>query len=150
MYSDFSLAAGYAVARLLDEEMLAGGAMRVGKKLGFTNQEVWSHMGLDTPFWSPMYDTTVTEAPSVSLAGLVQPRIEPEIILGFSADLPAGAPAAEIGAAIGWAAVGSRTGISAVKSIFSGPTGFVVANTLPIGAPGFYVATVAIAHGVRA
>jgi 2-oxo-3-hexenedioate decarboxylase len=105
-YSGFSLAAGYAVARLLDEEMLAAGAMRVGKKLGFTNQDVWSHVGLDTPFWSPMYDTTVTETPSVSLAGLVQPRIEPEIILGSSADLPAGASAAEIGAAIGWAAAG--------------------------------------------
>jgi hypothetical protein len=71
IYSDFSLAAGYAVARLLDEEMLADGAMRVGTKLGFTNQDVWSQVGLDTPFWSPIYDTTVTETLSVSLAGLV-------------------------------------------------------------------------------
>jgi 2-oxo-3-hexenedioate decarboxylase len=106
IYSDFSLADGYAVARLIDEEMLAGGAMRVGKKLGFTNQDVWSHVGLDTPFWSPMYDTTVTDTLSVPLAGLVQPRIETEIILGFSADLPARASATEIGAAIGWAAAG--------------------------------------------
>jgi 2-keto-4-pentenoate hydratase len=106
IYSDFSLAAGYAVARLLDEEMLADGAKRVGTKLAFTNQDVWSQVGLDTPFWSPMYDTTVTETLSVSLAGLVQPRIEPEIILGFRADLPAGAPVAEIGAAVGWAAAG--------------------------------------------
>jgi 2-keto-4-pentenoate hydratase len=66
MYSDFSLAAGYAVARLLDQEMLAGGAVRVGTKLGFTNQEVWSQVGLDMPFWSPMYDTTVTPRPAGS------------------------------------------------------------------------------------
>jgi hypothetical protein len=65
MYSDFSLAAGYALARLLDQEMLAGGAVRVGTKLGFTNQEVWSQVGLDMPFWSPI-STPSTPRPAGS------------------------------------------------------------------------------------
>lgn len=102
----FSLADGYAVGQLLHEEQIQRGARRVGTKLGFTNQMVWSQLGLSTPFWSPICDTTVTDSGSVSLAGVVQPRIEPEIMLGFDAELPAGATAGAISAAIGWVAVG--------------------------------------------
>ena len=103
---DFSLADGYTVGRLLAEEQVQRGVRRVGAKLGFTNQMVWSELGLSTPFWSPIYDTAVTDTRSVSLAGLVQPRIEPEIILGFDTELPAGATLEAISAAIGWGVAG--------------------------------------------
>ena len=112
----FSLTAGYAVGRLLHEERLATGARRVGTKLGFTNQKVWSQLGLSTPFWSPIYDTTVTDTRSVSLTGMVQPRIEPEIMLGFHADLPAGASAAEISAAIRWGLRASRSSSATTRA----------------------------------
>ena len=102
----FSLEDGYAVGRLVHEAAVASGWVPVGLKLGFTNPAVWSGLGLDSPFWAPIYETTVTDRREVSLDGLVAPRIEPEIVLGFAGDLPPGASAAEVSAAIGWAALG--------------------------------------------
>lgn len=104
--SGFSLNDGYAVGRFLHEEQLRAGARQVGAKLGFTNQAVWRQLGLSTPFWSPIYDTTVTDAASISLAGLVQPRIEPEIMLGFRSDVPPNASPEELSGAVGWVAAG--------------------------------------------
>jgi 2-oxo-3-hexenedioate decarboxylase len=97
----FCLEDGYAVGR-----RLALGRAQVGLKLGFTNTAVWQQLGLDSPFWAPMYDDTVTEAREVSLDGLVAPRIEPEIVLGFRRNLQPGSSRADICAAVGWAALG--------------------------------------------
>ena len=105
-HQGFSLEDGYAVARLLHQERVDSGWVPVGLKLGFTNKTVWTQRGLDSPFWAPMYDQTVTDEREVSLEGLVAPRIEPEIVLGFSADLHPGASLAEVSSAIGWAAAG--------------------------------------------
>jgi 2-keto-4-pentenoate hydratase len=102
----FSLEDGYAVGRLLHQELVDSGWVPIGLKLGFTNQAIWSQLGLNRPFWAPIYDRTVTDRSEVSLEGLVAPRIEPEIVLGFRADLPAGASSVEVGDAIGWAALG--------------------------------------------
>jgi 2-keto-4-pentenoate hydratase len=102
----FSLEDGYAVGRLLHEAAVASGWVPVGLKLGFTNPAIWGGLGLDSPFWAPIYETTVTDRREISLDGLVAPRIEPEIILGFAGDLQPGASAVEVSAAIGWAALG--------------------------------------------
>jgi 2-keto-4-pentenoate hydratase len=48
-------------------------------------------LGLDRPFWAPMYDKTVMVSRSVSLDSLVAPRIEPEIAVGLRDDLAPGA-----------------------------------------------------------
>jgi 2-oxo-3-hexenedioate decarboxylase len=100
----FSIEDGYAVARLIHERRLAAGVRTAGMKLGFTNQTIWEVLGLTSPFWSPIYDDTVTSDRCVSLAQFVAPRIEPEIVLGFRAALRRDASAEEIVAAIGWAA----------------------------------------------
>ena len=92
----FSLEDGYAVGRLLHHELVDSGWVAMGLKLGFTNQAIWSQLGLNRPFWAPIYDRTVADSSEVSLEGLVAPRIEPEIVLGFRADLPAGASAVEV------------------------------------------------------
>jgi len=103
----FAMADGYEVGRLLHDKREASGARQVGAKLGFTNQSVWDQLGMDTPFWAPIYDTTVTGGSStISLTGLVQPRIEPEIILGFKSGLAPGASLQEITSALGWTAAG--------------------------------------------
>ena len=102
----FSLEDGDAVGRLLHQQFVNSGWVAIGLKLGFTNQAVWSQLGLDRPFWAPIYDRTVTDGREVSLERLVAPRIEPEIVLGFRADLQAGASAVDVSAAIGWAALG--------------------------------------------
>jgi len=75
-------------------------------KRGFTNQAVWNDLGLDSPFWAPIYDTTVIDSRAVSLLGLFAARVEPEVVLGFRDPVPAGASLAEIRRAIGWAAPG--------------------------------------------
>jgi 2-oxo-3-hexenedioate decarboxylase len=75
-------------------------------KLGFTNRAVWDADGLDRPFWSPMYVETVTDQRTVSLGPFVQPRIEPEIVIGLASELTHGAGRDDVAAAIGWAAVG--------------------------------------------
>jgi len=105
-HSPFSFEDGYAVGRRLHEQTLASGRSQIGLKLGFTNTAVWRQLGLDSPFWAPMYDDTVIETREVSLNGLVAPRIEPEIVLGFRTDLQPGCFRDDICAAIGWAALG--------------------------------------------
>lgn len=105
-YPSFTLDDGYAVGHDLRGRRLAAGAVQVGVKLGFTNRALWRQLGLDGPFWSSMYDTTVTTTVGqLCAADFVQPRIEPEIVLGVTADLTAESDAHEVCAAIGWAAL---------------------------------------------
>jgi 2-oxo-3-hexenedioate decarboxylase len=105
-YPGFTIQDGYAVGRLLDKEARASGAVPAGLKLGFTNRAVWASVGLDSPFWSPIYESTVVESRSVSLNGLVGARIEPEIVIGFRADLAPDAEPIPIADSVAWAALG--------------------------------------------
>src|SRR5437879_3756518 len=102
----FSVDDGYAVGRVLHQKFVDSGWVPIGLKLGFTNQAIWSQIGLNRPFWAPIYDRTVTDTTEVFLEELVAPRIEPEIVLGFRADVPAGASSDEVSAAVDWAALG--------------------------------------------
>jgi 2-oxo-3-hexenedioate decarboxylase len=74
---------GYAAARQLHEHRLAQGWKPVGRKIGFTNRTLWERYGVHEPMWGWVYDRTLIDArdnrATVKLAGLVQPRIEPEI-----------------------------------------------------------------------
>lgn len=102
----FSMDDAYAVARRVCEERLAAGARVVGAKLGFTNRSMWEALGIDRPFWAPVYDDTVTGARTLSVAGLLSPHIEPEIVLGLGATIGPGGSPAEVEAAVSWAALG--------------------------------------------
>ena len=74
---------GYAAARQLHAHRLAQGWKPVGRKIGFTNRSIWERYGVHEPIWGTVYDRTLIHAREhkavVPLAGLVQPRIEPEI-----------------------------------------------------------------------
>src|SRR5262245_25378324 len=74
---------GYEAARALHEHRLAAGWRPVGRKIGFTNRTLWARYGVFEPIWGLVYDRTLIHATderaTVDLAGLVQPRIEPEI-----------------------------------------------------------------------
>jgi len=80
--------AGYRAARVLHEHRLASGWKPAGRKIGFTNRTLWERYGVYEPMWGMVYDRTLIHAQSdrasVSLAGLVQPRIEPEICFRLS------------------------------------------------------------------
>lgn len=105
-YPSFTVADGYAVARRMQEARSAAGARVVGAKLGFTNEAVWELLGTDQPFWAPVYDDTVSSDRAVSLTGMVEPRIEPEIVVGLGRPLTAGAGRDEVLEAVAWVALG--------------------------------------------
>ena len=83
--------AGYAAARRLHEHRLARGWKPVGRKIGFTNRTLWERYGVHEPMWGWVYDRTLIRAKdsraTVDLAGLVQPRIEPEIAFKLNKNL---------------------------------------------------------------
>jgi 2-oxo-3-hexenedioate decarboxylase len=80
---------GYAAARQLHAHRLAQGWKLAGRKNGFTNRGIWERYGVNGPMWGAVYDRTLSFAQhnraTVLLAGLVQPRIEPEICFKLKA-----------------------------------------------------------------
>jgi 2-oxo-3-hexenedioate decarboxylase len=105
-FAKFSVDDGYAVGDLMHQKLVNQGFSSVGFKLGFTNQGIWGQLGLNRPFWAHIYDRTVTDQREANLDEFVAPRIEPEIVLGLASKLDPGASAEDVGAAIGWAAMG--------------------------------------------
>lgn len=98
----FDTAAGYAVQRHRFLQRQATGVRRVGRKIGFTNRGIWPRYGVYLPIWGAMDDRSVQALPDVngtgsgtlSLRGLFEPRIEPEIVLHLaSAPQPGEGPA---------------------------------------------------------
>jgi 2-keto-4-pentenoate hydratase len=84
----FDLHAAYRVAGRLQQRRVDEGARVAGRKIGFTNRALWPVYGVDRPIWGAMYDSTVLQpsdhAGRCSLAGLTEPKIEPEIVLHFA------------------------------------------------------------------
>jgi 2-oxo-3-hexenedioate decarboxylase len=82
-YPGLTADAGYAAARHLHAHRLARGWQLRGRKIGFTNRTLWERYGVREPMWGAVYDKTIVFSEGtvarVPLAGLVQPRIEPEI-----------------------------------------------------------------------
>jgi 2-oxo-3-hexenedioate decarboxylase len=99
---------------------LKEGAVHIGRKIGFTNPEMWSIYGVSEPIWGYMYDTTVLQLsdPQVRcrMGQFVEPKIEPEIVLHFRSAPPANASPEQILGAIDWVA----HGIEIVQSHFPG------------------------------
>jgi 2-oxo-3-hexenedioate decarboxylase len=77
----------YAIANEVRRRRETAGWRRAGRKIGFTNRTIYDQYGVRAPIFGYMYDRTIAEAapgPSgpeatLSLAGLAQPQIEPEI-----------------------------------------------------------------------
>jgi len=103
-----SAEAGYRFALALHAERMAAGWKPLGRKIGFTNRSIWPRYGVYQPIFGFVYDRTVTEAPAnaatLKLAGLAQPRIEPEICFGLKARPPRSSDPTEILSAIEWVA----------------------------------------------
>ena len=74
---------GYAAALRYRERRLREGWRAVGRKIGFTNRIIWPRYVVHQQIWGTVFDRTLhhaeNDACSVSLKGLLQPRIEPEI-----------------------------------------------------------------------
>src|SRR5271154_3834807 len=86
---DFNLGEAYRVTAAVRAEREARGERPIGRKIGFTNRTIWEEYGVYAPIWGYVYDGTVRDLTSdpleVSLKGLAEPRIEPEIMFGLAA-----------------------------------------------------------------
>lgn len=116
----FTLADAYEIAERVRQIRASGGESAIGRKIGFTNRAVWEGWGLSAPIWGYMYDTTVTDLSGpdarFALAGLAEPRIEPEIVLCLARSPHSGMSDGDLLECLEWVA----HGIEIVNSIFPG------------------------------
>ena len=116
----FDVPAAYRVLHALHERRRSQGWSPIGRKIGFTNTTIWQRYGVDRPMWSHVWDRTVIFAPDgrahVPIAGLMEPRIEPELVFGLRDALPGGDDAAQLLEAVEWIA----PGFEIVQSVFPG------------------------------
>ena len=126
---DLSVADAYKAAQRVRAMRVAEGAKVVGRKIGFTNFNIWPIYDVHEPIWGYVYDNTLTRASepqaTCSLQGLADPRIEPEIMFGLRRGLRGAASIAEVVDAIEWMACGFEI----VQSHFPGWK-FKVADTV--------------------
>lgn len=107
-----TLADAYQVAEATAASREAAGERPAGWKIGFTNRSIWARYQVFQPIWARVWDTTLSHLKradvevEVPLAGLVQPRLEPEIVFGFKADADAGMDEAALLDSIHWVAHG--------------------------------------------
>src|SRR5215207_6097686 len=85
----FDLDDAYRVTAAVRQLRETRGEIPLGRKIGFTNRTIWDEYQVAAPMWGYIYDRTIHDLAdvesSVSLAGLAEPRIEPEIIFGLAA-----------------------------------------------------------------
>ena len=116
----FGNADAYDVAQLVHEMRMQDGALPVGRKIGFTNPEMWSLYGVREPIWAHVYDTTVVRLTGPTtrcrIGRFVEPKIEPEIVVHFRTAPPGGADPAQLLECVDWIA----HGIEIVQSHFPG------------------------------
>ena len=115
---DFGLGEAYQVTAAVRAKREARGERPIGRKIGFTNRTIWAEYGVYAPIWGYVYDRTVrdlTREPlEVSLNGLAEPRIEPEIVFGLGAPPAPGMDEQALMDCVDWVA----HGFEIVQSIF--------------------------------
>lgn len=116
----FDFDAAYHVTAGVRQRREAAGATVIGRKIGFTNRTIWEEYGVSAPMWGYLYDLTVDDLAGLggvkSLAGLAEPRIEPEIMFGLGKAPTPGMDERALLGCIDWVA----HGFEIVQSIFPG------------------------------
>jgi 2-keto-4-pentenoate hydratase len=105
------LPTAYAVEAEIVGRRLQAGHRAVGLKVGFASKAAWRVLKLETLVWAHMYDDTVHQAidnaADLSVAPLVAPKIEPEIVFRLKSPLPVGTTdAGAVLEAVDWIALG--------------------------------------------
>ncbi|KAK3707123.1 hypothetical protein LTR37_012292 [Vermiconidia calcicola] len=107
------------------------GEQVAGRKIGFTNRNIWPEYNIDASNWSYMYRNTIHGLTGKESSELVsfkegkpvvdishfsnlQPKIEPEIVLGLNKPVEAGMTDAEVLSCVEWIA----HGFEIVASVF--------------------------------
>jgi 2-oxo-3-hexenedioate decarboxylase len=111
----------------------ARGETVVGRKIGFTNRNIWPEYGVYAPNWGYVTDRTTRALDNTTgqrAADFVEPRIEPEIMFGLASAPSSGMDEAALLTCIDWVALGYEI----VQSIYPGwkftPPDTVAANAL--------------------
>jgi 2-oxo-3-hexenedioate decarboxylase len=107
------LPAGYAAALAVRAARIAAGERPAGYKVGFTNRTIWPRYQVYAPIWGTVWQGSLSRVDAVgpnagvlSLAGLCEPRIEPEIVFGLRAAPAQGCTLAQLADSIDWVAHG--------------------------------------------
>lgn len=109
-----TIADAYEISKRITDIRTAEGEVVVGRKIGFTNRTIWPKYGvaepINAPIWGPIFDTTLRYTEDnhgvQSLAGAVQPRVEPEIVFMLGTTPAPDASLEEIADCIEWMAHG--------------------------------------------
>lgn len=105
----FQISDAYRLAGELIAMRQGRGERLVGRKIGFTNRGIWPRLGVNGPIWGAVWDSTLEllqgDTAMLPLGGMMQPRLEPEIVFGLRA-APASGALADVVDAIEWVAHG--------------------------------------------
>ena len=78
-----SLQEAYDVARIVSQKL--GQTEIIGRKIGFTNRNIWNIYNVDQPIWGPITTNSISFFESnflkIDLSQFCEPRIEPEIVV---------------------------------------------------------------------
>jgi 2-oxo-3-hexenedioate decarboxylase len=103
----FDLAHAYEVLNEISARRHRQGWRWAGRKLGYTNKSLWPRYHVTEPFWAPMWTRTVhTAVAHLPLAGLSQPRIEPEVVFRLRGPVPLEYEPERVLASVEWLAAG--------------------------------------------
>lgn len=115
--AELPLADAYRVSHWLERARSVRGETSVGRKIGFTNRNIWAEYNVYAPNWGYVTARSLREladTPVLPLASYPEPRIEPEIMFGLSHAPSPGMDELALMNCIAWVAHGYEI----VQSIF--------------------------------
>lgn len=129
----FDNAMAYRAVAKLRAMRLARGEKHVGRKIGFTNSNIWAEYQVFAPIWGDMFEERVRACDDynrskVWLEGFTEPLIEPEIQFCLAEPLHPDMSEHEMLSNIAWVAHGCEI----VQSIYPGWK-FTAADTIACG-----------------
>ena len=130
--SGLNVSDAYRVTACLRSAFEARGERITGRKIGFTNRQMWDEYGVRAPIWGYCTDRTTFElahTPTRSVSNFAEPRIEPEIIFGLGTAPHPEMNEEELIGCIDWVSLGYEV----VQSIFAGWE-FTAADTIAANA----------------
>lgn len=107
---DLTFETAYTVMAELRSIREKRGEKHVGRKIGFTNRNIWAQYDVDRPIWGDVWNTTLHNlshvAGSFPLTRLMEPQIEPEIVFKLAATPKPGMSEKDLLSCIEWVALG--------------------------------------------
>jgi 2-oxo-3-hexenedioate decarboxylase len=122
----------YRMTAMLRAAFEARGEKITGRKIGFTNRQMWAVYGVQAPIWGYCTDRTTHDlatTPVQRARDFAEPRIEPEVMFGLGKAPSAGMDDAALLDCVDWVALGYEI----VQSIFPGWK-FAAADTIAANA----------------